>query len=130
MSISSRPVRTANEILMTMRSERKLRSEVSMFDPIGVDREGNEISLEDVLGSTQDTVSSEVELRMSINRLYKRMKNALTDRERMVIEMRYGLVDGTILPQRKIAEILGISRSYISRIEKKALGKLYAAINS
>ncbi|MFY9178131.1 MAG: RNA polymerase sporulation sigma factor SigK [Caldicoprobacterales bacterium] len=118
-----------NEILMTLRSDKKSRGEVSLQDPIGTDKEGNEISLLDVLGTDTDSVLDEVELKLQIRKLYNKMQSALKKRERMVLEMRYGLVNGRNRTQREIAQILGISRSYVSRIEKKALMKLSKEFN-
>ncbi|HZJ57990.1 MAG TPA: RNA polymerase sporulation sigma factor SigK [Clostridia bacterium] len=113
-----------NEILMTIRADKKIRGEISLQDPIGVDKEGNEISLLDVLGSETDSVLDEVELKLQIHRLYDKMQSVLKQREKMVLEMRYGLINGKNKTQREIAQILGISRSYVSRIEKKAIMKL------
>ena len=118
-----------NEILMTIRSERKLRGEVSLQDPIGVDKEGNEISLLDVLGTDPNSVMDEVELKFQIRKLYKKIKSVLKKREKMVLEMRYGLTNGKSKTQREIAQMLGISRSYVSRIEKRAIMKLSKEFN-
>jgi len=117
-------VRMANEILMQMRSTKKIQNEVSLHDPIGVDREGNEITLIDVIGNEADSVMDEVELKMQVKRLYNKMKAVLKIREKTVLELRYGLLNGTSKTQREIAGMLGISRSYVSRIEKKAIKKL------
>ncbi|MGB9679472.1 MAG: RNA polymerase sporulation sigma factor SigK [Thermoanaerobacteraceae bacterium] len=114
-----------NEILMSIRSEKKIKAEVSLQDPIGVDKEGNEISLIDVLGTEQDEVSDKVEKRLQVNKLYNKINSVLKNREKMIIEMRYGLNNGHSKTQREIAKLLGISRSYVSRIEKKALNKLF-----
>jgi RNA polymerase sporulation-specific sigma factor len=113
-----------NEILMTIRSDKKKKSEVSLQDPIGIDKEGNEISLIDILGTDPDSVMDEVELKLQIRKLYKKMNAVLKKREQMVLEMRYGLANGKNRTQREIAEMLGISRSYVSRIEKRAINKL------
>lgn len=118
-----------NEILMTIRSDKKLRGEVSLQDPIGIDKEGNEISLLDVLGTDTDSVLNEVELKLQIRKLYNKMQSILKQREKMVLEMRYGLTNGKNKTQREIAQILGISRSYVSRIEKKAIMKLSKEFN-
>ena len=117
-------VRIANEILMQIRSTKKIQSEVSLQDPIGTDREGNEIALIDVIGHENDSVVEEVELKMQVRKLYNKMKAVLKKREKMVLELRYGLCNGTSKTQREIAKMLGISRSYVSRIEKKAIKKL------
>ncbi|TYQ13014.1 UNVERIFIED_CONTAM: RNA polymerase sporulation-specific sigma factor [Acetivibrio alkalicellulosi] len=113
-----------NEILMHIRSSKKIQSEVSLQDPIGVDRDGNEISLIDVICHESESVVEEVELKMQIKRLYMKMKDVLKNREKLVLELRYGLLNGTSKTQREIAKMLGISRSYVSRIEKKAIKKL------
>lgn len=113
-----------NEILMQIRSSKKIQSEVSLQDPIGVDREGNEIALIDVIGNEAESVVEEVELKMQVKRLYNKMKVVLKNREKIVLELRYGLLNGTSKTQREIAKMLGISRSYVSRIEKKAIKKL------
>ncbi len=115
----------ANEILMTIRSDKKAKVEVSLQEPIGIDREGNEISLLDVLGTDVDDISDEVHLKIQINKLEKAINKVLRDREKIIIQLRYGLVDGGCKTQREIAKSLGISRSYVSRIEKKAIDKLY-----
>ncbi|MGI5850487.1 MAG: RNA polymerase sporulation sigma factor SigK [Clostridiales bacterium] len=119
-----------NEILMTIRADKKTRGEISLQDPIGIDKEGNEISLLDVLGSETDSVLDEVELKLQIRKLYEKMQSVLKQREKMVLEMRYGLINGKNKTQREIAQILGISRSYVSRIEKKAIMKLGKEFNS
>lgn len=113
-----------NEILMQIRSNKKIQSEVSLQDPIGTDREGNEITLIDVIGNDSDSVVDEVELKLQVKRLYNKMKVVLKNREKMVLELRYGLLNGTGKTQREIAKMMGISRSYVSRIEKKAIKKL------
>lgn len=99
-------------------------------DPIGVDREGNEISLIDVIGNEADSVMDEVELKMQVKRLYNKMKSILKKREKTILELRYGLFNGTVKTQREIAKMLGISRSYVSRIEKKAIKKLSRELKS
>lgn len=114
-----------NEILMTIRASKKMKTEVSLHDPIGVDKEGNEISLIDILGSDCDVILDEVELKIQIKKLYQRMETSLKKREKLVIELRYGLLNGISKTQREIADMLGISRSYVSRIENRAIRKLY-----
>jgi RNA polymerase sporulation-specific sigma factor len=113
-----------NEVLMALRSSKKSRCEVSLSDPIGIDKEGNEISLIDILGTREDLVSEQAELRIQTKKLYGLLGKCLTRREKAVIEMRYGL--GGLRPQtqREIANKTGISRSYVSRIESKAIAKL------
>lgn len=112
-----------NEILMYFRSTRRIRTEVSLYDPIGVDKEGNEITLIDVLGTSSDIVVEAVENQCEQERLLKQM-NHLSAREKWVLEMRFGLPGCNKKTQRDIAKLLGISRSYVSRIEKKAVAKL------
>lgn len=113
-----------NEILMTIRSNKKVQNQLSLQDPIGIDKEGNEISLLDILGTETDTVLDEVEKKLQTGKLYKIMDRVLKKREKVVLELRYGLSDGTVKTQREIAQMLGISRSYVSRIEKRAIKKL------
>jgi RNA polymerase sporulation-specific sigma factor len=112
-----------NEILMHLRSLKKTRKDVSLHDPIGTDKEGNEITLIDVLGSDSDEVIDEVQLKLEKAKIYSRL-DLLDEREQEVIRGRFGLPDGEEKTQREIAEELGISRSYVSRIEKRALTKL------
>lgn len=118
-----------NEILMLIRNNKKTKGEVYLHDPIGIDKEGNEISLIDVLSTEEDSIVEVVENKIQIKKLYKNMNICLNDRERLIIEMRYGLSDGNAKTQREIAKILGISRSYVSRIEKRALKKLFKELN-
>ncbi len=110
------------EVLMHLRNLKKTRAEVSIYDPIGFDKEGNEISLMDVLFADNDILET-VDIKMQEEKIVQKM-SALSKRERQVIEMRYGLFSGLKETQRDIAKKLGISRSYVSRIEKKAIGKL------
>jgi len=111
-----------NDVLMHLRNLKKTRAEVSLYDPIGFDKEGNEISLLDVLFADNDIVET-VDSKMQEEKIVQKM-GALSRRERQVIEMRYGLFTGIKETQRDIAKKLGISRSYVSRIEKKAINKL------
>lgn len=112
-----------NEILMHLRSLKRVRGEVSLYDPIGVDREGNEITLIDVLGSDPDVVPELVGKRLDESKLREKLKQ-LGGKERQVLELRYGISGGARKTQREIARMLGISRSYVSRIEKRAVMKL------
>jgi RNA polymerase sporulation-specific sigma factor len=118
-----------NEILMHLRSLKKIKGEVSLYDPIGTDKEGNEITLIDVLGTDADTVAEEVESTSEQRRLLDRLQ-ILSKRERKVLELRYGLMNGLRKTQRDIAKKIGISRSYVSRIEKKAIQKLMKEMNN
>jgi RNA polymerase sporulation-specific sigma factor len=113
-----------NEILMHIRSSKKYTSDVYLQDTIGMDREGNEVRIEDKLADEKDPIDDQVDLKMQIKRLCEAIKSVLHDRERHVILLRYGLKDGDEMTQREIAQLLGISRSYVSRIEKKAIMKL------
>lgn len=116
-----------NEVLMHLRNIKKAKQEVSIYDPIGYDKEGNEISLIDILASDHEIVDI-VEARMQEEKIKKKL-DSLNRTERQVIEMRYGLFTGLKETQREIARKLGISRSYVSRIEKRALKKLVREIN-
>jgi RNA polymerase sporulation-specific sigma factor len=111
-----------NEVLMHLRNIKKMKQEVSLYDPIGFDKEGNEISLIDIL-TTDNEIIDAVEMRIQEEKIRSKMET-LTRRERQVIEMRYGLFHGLKITQREIAKKLGISRSYVSRIEKRAVKKL------
>lgn len=113
-----------NEMLMLMRSGKKTRNEVYTEEPIGYDKEGNEINLMNILYSEDEDVLEKLELKMQVKRLYEFIRKVLKEREKKVIELRYGLSNGTEMTQREIAKLLGISRSYVSRIEKKAISKL------
>ncbi|WP_394297970.1 sigma-70 family RNA polymerase sigma factor [Gordoniibacillus kamchatkensis] len=113
------------EILMHLRSLKKTRKDVSLHDPIGTDKEGNEITLIDILGSEADDVVDKVQLKIERSKIYKNL-DILDEREREVVVGRFGLeAGGEERTQREIARELGISRSYVSRIEKRALMKLY-----
>lgn len=113
-----------NEILMLFRNNKKQKSEVYLQDPIGIDKEGNEFCLIDILSSEKDCVLENVERNLQVKALYRKLGESLTKRESSILIMRYGLIDGKCKTQREIAVNLGISRSYVSRIEKKALKKL------
>ena len=113
---------------MTIRSLKKTKLELSLNEPIGMDKEGNEINLLDILGSDVDEVLDEVHLKLQIKNLNRAINRVLKDREKVIIELRYGLIDGTCKTQREIAALLGISRSYVSRIETRALAKLNKAL--
>lgn len=110
-----------NELLMMLRSKKKTSREVSIFEPIGTDREGNEISLLDVMEQEQPDIVEEMEKARHLSELYGLMETELSEREKEVLTLRYGLADGREVTQKEIGEKLGISRSYVSRIEKKAL---------
>lgn len=120
--------RIANEILMSIRASRRIRQEVSLSLPIGTDKDGNEISFNDILGSDADEIVDNLNLKMQIGNLRQAVSTVLSPREQLVIIKRYGLDGSVPHPQREIAASLGISRSYVSRIEKKALEKLREAL--
>lgn len=113
-----------NEILMSIRADKKIQNEVSLYDTIGFDKEGNEIVLMDIINGEDKNIIEEVELKMQIKKLYEKLKEILKNREKLVIELRYGLINGICKTQMEIASLLGISRSYVSRIEKNAIRKL------
>ena len=113
-----------NEILMYLRSSKKLQNEVSIDDSIGSDKEGNTISLIDILENDEPAVVDKVDLRIKTSELYVRIEECLTDREKLIIVLRYGLSDKGEKTQKEVASMLNISRSYVSRIEKKAIEKL------
>lgn len=114
-----------NEILMLLRANKKYSREVSLFEPIGVDKDGETVSLVDVIEMENKETLETIILRQDIKELYEAFDNCLKDNEKTIIGMRYGLYNkGKEYTQREIADLMGISRSYVSRIEKKALGKL------
>ena len=113
-----------NEILMHLRSKKKAAKEISLYEPISTDREGNEIRLYDIIESEDTDVSERVYLKENIQKLYEKVENELSAREKLVLKMRYGLYNGEEYTQREIAGQLGISRSSVSRIEKSAVEKL------
>ena len=117
-------VRIANEILMHLRAKKKSAKEISLYEPIGTDREGNEIKLYDIIETDEIDVPEKIYLKENIQKLYEKVENELSPREKLVLKMRYGLYNGEEYTQREIARQLGISRSYVSRIEKSAIGKL------
>lgn len=119
-----------NEILMNIRTNKKNKVQVSLQDPIGTDKEGNEISLIDVLGSDIDDIIDQVELKVQISKLYEQLDKILSKREKEIILLRYGLTTYGYKTQREIAQKLDISRSYVSRIEKRALKKLRKELKS
>lgn len=113
-----------NEVLMTLRARKKTSREVSLYEPIGTDREGNEIQLYDIIEADEDDALTRLNLKDDIQILYEKVESELSPRERLVLKMRYGLYNEEEYTQREIAEKLGISRSYVSRIEKSAIEKL------
>lgn len=119
-----------NEILMHLRSTKKISSEVSLEDPIGKDKDDNTITLQDVLENSEKNIEDEVDLKIKIKKLYEKIKSVLKDREKLIIELRFGLDGRKPKTQNEIAEMMGISRSYVSRIETKAIGKLAKEIKN
>ena len=117
-----------NEILMYLRSNRKHRGTLLLGDSLGSDPEGGEMQLSDLLGTDENLVPDEAEMAIEARRALRLMNRVLDERERRVVWMRCGLDDGEPKPQHEIARRLGISRSYVSRIEKKALNQLRAAL--
>ena len=117
-----------NEILMTIRSSKKYTAEVSINVPIGTDKEGNEISLNDVLGTEPDEIIDDIDTKIRIGLMLASMGKVLTEREKKVLIYRYGIFGTDPHTQREVAATLGISRSYVSRIEKKALEKLRSSL--
>ena len=113
-----------NEILMYMRAKKKYMRETSYYEPIGTDKEGNEIQLLDLRESGEPEAMEQIQLKDDSLRIYRLLEERLSERERLVLIMRYGLYGGREYTQREIADRLGISRSYISRIEKNALHRL------
>ena len=113
-----------NEILMSLRAGKKNKGDISLDEPLGTDKDGNEISFNDILGSDPDSIIDDIDLKMQVHALYEAVMSELTPREKYVIVHRYGICNCECQAQREIADSLGISRSYVSRIEKKALEKL------
>lgn len=113
-----------NELLMLLRSKKKNAREVSLFEPIGTDKEGNEINFLDIIEQEQVDVVEQMELCENTGKMMRLLSRVLNDREREIIFLRYGLLTGKDVTQREIGEALQISRSYVSRIEKRALSKL------
>lgn len=113
-----------NEVLMYLRSTKKLGAEVYLDDPIGKDKDDNVVTLQEVLENNDKNIEDEVDLKFKIKRLYEKIREILKDREKTIIELRFGLNGDKPKTQKQIAKMMGISRSYVSRIETKAIGKL------
>ncbi|MEI3391547.1 MAG: RNA polymerase sporulation sigma factor SigK [Clostridia bacterium] len=113
-----------NEILMMLRSTKKLNAEVHLNEPIGKDKDDNVITLEEVLENDDKCLDDVVDTKMKIRKMYNKIKEVLKDREKTIIELRFGLKGGKPKTQKEIAKMMGISRSYVSRIETKAIEKL------
>lgn len=119
----------ANEILMFLRKNKKRRGEISLEDTLNYDAEGNTLCLEDVLGTDEDIVADEYEQRVDKRFLESELNN-LNDREKLIMTLRYGLNNGDEYTQKEVANMLGISQSYISRIEKKIISRIRASIHN
>ncbi len=117
-----------NEILMLIRSQKKMQGDVSLNESIGTDKEGNHILLIDIMSNDEEEVFKSIDFKMNVKQLYKILKSELDDREREIIKWRYGLDGDEPKTQQEIAKMLNISRSYVSRIEKRAILKLREAI--
>ena len=118
-----------NELLMRLRQERKESREISLFEPIGNDKAGNEINLMDIISNDEESVLNNLIVADSLKHINKVYSTTLTAREQRILALRYGLYGTDELTQKDIAKLLGISRSYVSRIEKKALLKLRSALS-
>lgn len=113
-----------NEMLMMFRARKKITREVSLYEPIGTDKEGNEINLLDICEQEQVDVVENMDKKEKIQSLSRMIDSRLDEREQLIIRLRYGLITGDEITQREIGKMMGISRSYVSRIEKRALHKL------
>ena len=113
-----------NEVLMYLRWAKKLNSEVYLNEPIGKDKDDNVITLEEVLENDNKSIEDEIDTKMKLRKMYDKIKEVLKDRERTIIELRFGLKGEKPKTQKEIAKMMGISRSYVSRIETKAIDKL------
>lgn len=113
-----------NEILMHLRATKKLGAEVALNEPIGKDKDDNIVTLQEVLEADERSVEEIIDLKIKVKKLYEKIKSVLKDREKMIIELRFGLDGRKAKTQNEIAQMIGISRSYVSRIETKAIRKL------
>lgn len=113
-----------NEILMFLRVSKKTKSEIYLNEPIGKDKDDNEITLLEILETDDRSIEDEIDLKLKTKKLFEKMREILKDRERLILELRFGLNGKDIKTQNEIAKDLGISRSYVSRIETKAINKL------
>lgn len=116
-----------NEILMTLRGDRKRLREVSIYEPIGIDTEGNTLSIYDIIESNEKQIDEVIETQIGITKLSNLIESVLDEREKIIIKSRYGIDRDGEMTQREIAKEMGISRSYVSRIEKRAIEKLREA---
>ena len=113
-----------NEILMYLRSNKKHSQDVYLNEPIGKDKDDNVVTLQEVLENEEKNIEDEIDLKFKIQEMYIKMKKVLKEREKIIIKLRYGLEGEKVRTQNEIAEMLGISRSYVSRIENAAIQKL------
>ena len=113
-----------NEILMYLRSNKKRLGDVYLNEPIGKDKDDNEVTLQEVIENNDRNVEDEVDLKLKVKKMYEKMKKVLKDREKVIIELRFGLNGDKPKTQKEIAKMMNISRSYVSRIESKAILKL------
>ena len=113
-----------NEVLMYLRSTKKLGAEVYLDDPIGKDKDDNVVTLQEVLENNDKNIEDEVDLKFKVKKLYEKMKEVLKEREKTILELRFGLNGEKPKTQNQIADSMAISRSYVSRIETKAISKL------
>ena len=113
-----------NEILMYLRSTKKIGAEVYLNEPIGKDKDDNEISLMDILENDEKNIEEEIDFKLKMRQIYEKIKRVLQEREKIIIELRFGLRGEKPKTQNEVAKMLGISRSYVSRIETKAIKKL------
>lgn len=119
-----------NEILMHLRSIKKLGAEVYLDDPIGKDKDDNTVTLQEILENNEKSIEDEIDLKFKIKKMYQKMKDVLKLREKTILELRFGLDGNKPKTQNEIAEMMGISRSYVSRIETKAIDKLSKEIKN
>lgn len=115
---------------MHLRSIKKLGAEVYLDDPIGKDKDDNTVTLQEILENNEKSIEDEVDLKFKIKKMYQKMKEVLKVREKTILELRFGLDGNKPKTQNQIAEMMGISRSYVSRIETKAINKLAQEINN
>ncbi|MBD5460542.1 MAG: RNA polymerase sporulation sigma factor SigK [Lachnospiraceae bacterium] len=113
-----------NELLMMLRARKKMSREVSLYEPIGTDKEGNEINLLDVIEQQQTDIVDQMEKQENLKKMFRLMNECLTPREKEILLLRYGIMGGREVTQSEVGQRLGISRSYVSRIEKRAVEKL------
>lgn len=119
-----------NEVLMFLRSTKKLGAEVYLEDPIGKDKDDNTVTLQEVLENNDRNIEDSVDLKLKVKQLYEKMKDVLKTREKTILELRFGLGGKKPQTQNEIASSMGISRSYVSRIETKAINKLAKEMNN